>query len=499
MEQDADGHATKSVCLQEGRNCGQIAVCERAALLIDASLYFRVLEKVLGQARQSILIVGWDFDGGICLSDTPGATGEKLGQLLRRLVAQNPELRVRILIWSLSFFHAPGDPYAKLFGAAWQEHPRISLRLDREHPLYACHHQKIVAIDDSIAFVGGIDLTIGRRDRRGHHVAAVRRNPDGSPYGPVHDLQLMVDGLAAAAIAGVAHKRWTAATGEGLDLVTPRQLWPAEVSPDFEWATIGISCTSPGWRGRPAVREGVCLATDMLRQARRFIYIEAQYFTAPFLADVLIPGLEADHGPEIVLILSGEWHSGIERLVLGGNRDRLLRRLKRADRHGRLAAFFPEISSEHGPARVLIHSKIIIVDDTILRVGSSNLNNRSIGLDAECDLAIEAHSREDRTAIETVRTRLLAEHLGSDPPTLSREIASRNSLVGAIAALDPDHRRLVPFAIADDGPISPVFGTALVDPAGPFRWPRLSRPAAPERNANSAKNRTISPNASGSR
>ena len=40
----------------------------------------------------------------------------------------------------------------------------------------------------------------------------------------------------------------------------------------------------------------------------------------------------------------------------------------------------------------MVHSKVMIVDDTLLRVGSANLNNRSMGTDTECDLALEARN-----------------------------------------------------------------------------------------------------------
>ncbi len=281
---------------------------------------------------------------------------------------------------------------------------------------------------------------------------------------------MMVDGPAALAIGAIGRQLWTIATGERLEEQARRSLWPADVEPDFRHSTIGLSCTSPNWRGRPAVHEGLHLAIDMLREARQTIYIEAQYFAASFLADVLIPALDDDAGPEIVLILSGEWHSRIEKRIFGGNRDRLLRRLKRADRHGRLAAFFPEAPGEHGAARVLVHSKVIIVDDRLLRVGSSNLNNRSTGLDAECDLAVEpVHLQTVRESMRCARgcSPIIWEAIRK--PCQS-EIVSRNSVIAAIGALDPDHRRLVPFAVADEGPVTPVFGTALVDPARPFRW-----------------------------
>ena len=61
----------------------------------------------------------------------------------------------------------------------------------------------------------------------------------------------------------------------------------------------------------------------------------------------------------------------------------------------------------------MVHSKVMIVDDRLLRIGSANLNNRSMGTDTECDLAIEAQSA-DRARGDRRRcaTRLLADHCG---------------------------------------------------------------------------------------
>ncbi|HEY0275012.1 MAG TPA: phospholipase D-like domain-containing protein [Paenirhodobacter sp.] len=35
-----------------------------------------------------------------------------------------------------------------------------------------------------------------------------------------------------------------------------------------------------------------------------------------------------------------------------------------------------------------MHAKVMIVDDRVLRVGSSNFNNRSLRLDSECDVIL---------------------------------------------------------------------------------------------------------------
>ena len=119
---------------------------------------------------------------------------------------------------------------------------------------------------------------------------------------------------------------------------------------------------------------------------------------------------------------------------------------------------------------MLIHSKLIIVDDVFLRIGSSNLNNRSMGLDSECDLAIEATGEEERRTIACLRDRLLAEHLETQPDIFTEVLEEAGgSLIRAIDRLNMAVRGLRPFgAMADDGPDAPAPGTGLLDPLEPF-------------------------------
>ncbi|WID98492.1 hypothetical protein QO058_09765 [Bosea vestrisii] len=107
LQQNSVSRASASV-LCPGRNCFDVVKVERAAVLVDGADYFRHLESSLRQARRSIIIIGWDFDGRIRLR--PQADGEEsppLGQLLRALVEANPQLCVHILIWSASVLHGP--------------------------------------------------------------------------------------------------------------------------------------------------------------------------------------------------------------------------------------------------------------------------------------------------------------------------------------------------------------------------------------------------------
>jgi phosphatidylserine/phosphatidylglycerophosphate/cardiolipin synthase-like enzyme len=458
--------------LKPGRNCWRVSEAGKGAVLIDGSPYFAHLEDALRQAEQSILIVGWDFDGSIRLRpDLPPETSPPLGQLLRSLVETRPQLEIHILVWSVAVVHAPGDPLPLLFGAEWQDHPRIRLKLDTRHPIYAAHHQKIVCVDGSLAFVGGIDLTLRRWDRHPHMVDdPARTQPDGTPYGPVHDVQMVVQGEAAKAVCALASNRWKNATGEELPKPSPQDIWPRGLQEDFIATTVAIARTAPACNNEPPITEGATLAVDALKAARHIIYIEAQYMTAAYIGDVLAESLRQETGPEIVAVMTHSSRGLIERFLMGRNRDRLIRRLKRADRYGRLLVCYPVVPKADGrPQQVLVHSKLIIVDDTFLRVGSSNLNNRSFGLDTEADLAIEAATDVERATIVRLRNELVAEHLGSRAEAVAEIVARTGSLLEAIKSLNRDPCRLCPFeAMSGAGPTRPVFGTRLLDPKRPF-------------------------------
>ena len=104
----------------------------------------------------------------------------------------------------------------------------------------------------------------------------------------------------------------------------------------------------------------------------------------------------------------------------------------------------------------MVHAKVMIVDDSFLRVGSSNLSNRSMGLDSECDLAIEARNEEQRRAIRQIRDRLLAEHLGVAQTRLAQALERHGSLFEALDSLAGSGRSLQPIKDADDpdGPLA---------------------------------------------
>jgi phosphatidylserine/phosphatidylglycerophosphate/cardiolipin synthase-like enzyme len=462
---------SQAAILRQGRNCWRICKADRAAVLVDGATYFAHLHDALLLARRSILILGWDFDGRIKLrpqdDDCPA-----IGPFLRELVERKPDLHVDILVWSVAVWHAPSSPMGLLIGESWQEHPRIRLHLDTRHPIYAAHHQKIVCIDEALAFCGGIDLTVMRWDTSDHSIdGPLRRTPDNEPYGAVHDIQMVVQGEAAVALADIARDRWQRA---GFAL-SPRvewhdPIWPPSLAADFTNTPAALARTFPSWEDHAAIEEIAAVTQDVILAARTYIYIENQYLTAPDVGKALARKLAEPNGPDVVIVVTKASRGRAEQFVMGRNRERLLRRLIRADRYQRLRIYYPAICEGDGEHPIHVHAKLMVVDDRILRIGSANLNSRSMGLDTECDLLIEARDETTRRGICGIRERLMAEHLGTTA-AVAREtaIAERSLLIG-IDQLNHGRRRLKPIDVRPRGPIRPVWGTLLLDPRRPIRW-----------------------------
>lgn len=454
--------------LSPGRNCWRLSKAEHATVLIDAAAYFARLRAALETAERSILIIGWDFDHRIHLEPE---NGPQLGAFLRSLVEQRPDLHLRILIWGTAPIHGPGSTKALLFGAEWHDHPRIDVRLDRSHSFYACHHQKIVCIDDTVGFAGGMDLTVRRWDTRRHAPRSRRRvDPEGEEYPPVHDVQMLVTGEAARDLAGIARSRWAYATGETIAPL-PLSAIPStsEAAADFAELPVAIARGGSVATSDSDCHEVAALTVDCIAAAQRWLYIESQYFTSRLVGEALLRSLSAPAGPEIVVVLTHRSTGMMEQLVMGKNRERLLRKLRRADRHRRLRCYFPVVPGPHGAREVQIHSKVMVADDRLLRVGSANLNNRSLHLDSECDLAVEAASPADRNRVAEIRNRLLAEHLGAAPADVASILDETGSVFAVIDRLNQGPRGLRTCKIGNgNGPTRPIPFTWLLDPSHPI-------------------------------
>jgi phospholipase D1/2 len=292
--------------------------------------------------------------------------------------------------------------------------------------------------------VGGLDLTNKRWDTPAHAPDDPRRTFSDEPYPPFHDMMMAVDGEAAAALAQIARERWKTATGEEIPRAQGTgDRWPRDFPVQFRDVPVGISCTSPPAGGKPAVTDIERLYLDMIAAARRCIYIENQYFTSQKIADALAARLADPDGPEIVLVTRLLSHGWLEEATMTLLRTKLVRELRAADRHGRFHVYFPHVEGLKEGTCVDLHSKVMVVDDEWLRVGSSNLSRRSMAMDTECDVTLEARGNEAvRATIREIRDRLIAEHAGEEPAAMAQRIAAEGGMAKAIAKSGSPGRKL---------------------------------------------------------
>ncbi len=426
-----------------GQNCVAVAQAGRTAFVIDAEDYFKAFMQAAERAERSILILAWDFDSRTPLCNDGPEECVTLGDFLNGLAKKNRDLRIRILDWDFPVVYGTDRETPPTRGSAWKPHRRIDFQFDDTHPVAGSHHQKIVVIDDKVAFAGGLDLTNKRWDTRRHQADDPRRVFEEKPYPPFHDAMIAVDGEAARELAKVAHARWKAATGETLKAVaTKSDPWPPELKADATDVQVAISCTAPRTDTSEGVRHIERLYLDMIERARDYIYIENQYFTSDTVGAALKASLARAEGPEILVVTRLLSHGWLEEKTMTALRTRLVRELREADIHGRFQTVYSDVCGLCEGTCLDIHSKVMVVDDEWLRIGSSNLSNRSMGMDTECDVTLEAKGDPKvKQAIREFRDCLLAEHSDCELADMAREVKRAGTMAAAIKTLGTDVRR----------------------------------------------------------
>jgi phospholipase D1/2 len=437
-----------------GQTCWRVEPADRLACIVDAADYFRHAKAAMLRARRRIVLIGWDFDTRITLErgteTLPGPN--QLGFFLRWLVRDRPELEIYLLRSNVRLLPAFEGLWGRVTPVAllnWLSSARMQFAIDGAHPTGSVPHQKIVVVDDGVALCGGIDFTVDRWDTRAHDDhSQFRRGLGRNVYGPRHEVAVAVDGAAARALGELAGERWQTATGRSLAPVADdHDVWPPGLEPDLHGVDVGIARTLPALAGRTEVREVEALNLAAIAAARHTIYFENQYFASRTLADALAARLGEPDGPEVVVVMPRRSESRLEEQAMDSARYRLLQLLWAADEHDRLGVYWPVTD---GGTPIYVHSKVLVADDRLLRVGSSNLNNRSMGFDSECDLAIEADvdspgHADVRRQITSLRDDLIAEHLGVPRSEFERVVRRHGSFLAAIEALRGHGRTLCRF------------------------------------------------------
>jgi phosphatidylserine/phosphatidylglycerophosphate/cardiolipin synthase-like enzyme len=418
------GHAVSIEPPQDGRSWAAGDPPPRAGndleVLVDGSEALPAIEDAIRGARRHVHIASW------AISPTFPLTRDEPPAPLREVLADAAErVDVRMLVWAGSPvpLFRPDRRAARRARDELVAGTKIRARLDRRERLIHCHHEKLVVVDDEVAFVGGIDLTSLGGDRYD--------TPDHPARGRLgwHDVATRLRGPAVADVADHFRDRWREVDGE--------QLSPAEPPPRAGDLEIQVVRTVPEHtyaflpHGDFRVVETYLRA---LRSARRLIYLENQFLWAAEIVAILADKLRRPPSDEfrVVVVLPSRANNGQE-----DTRGQLAV-LEDADAgEGRFLA--TTISARTGSTvdRVYVHAKVGIVDDRWLTVGSANLNAHSLYNDSEVNVVTcdEALARQ-------TRLRLWAEHLERPVDDVDGDAARVvDELWRPIAAEQLDRRR----------------------------------------------------------
>lgn len=453
--------------VEEGRNCWRIARANRVSVVVDAADYFHYVRELCEEAQNLLLFIGWDFDSRISLEPGDRSRRARLSSFFLRLARRNPRRRIAILKWrfgALKQFLIPASAWTL---ARWAATRAIEFKFDGAHPAGCSHHQKIVVVDDCLAVCGGIDLASGRWDTPEHLDDDPKRLlPNGEQHAPWHDITMLMDGEIAGALGELARDRWDIAGGKPLPPVQKLEpQWPDDVPVLFENVDLAIARTRAPYGEIEEVREIETLYLDMIAAAQKFIYIENQYLTSAKIAAAIATRMREANPPDIVVVMPRSAEGWLEQKAMDAARVQLARAIGKVDKGDRFRIYVPVTK---GGSDIYVHAKLMIVDDRILRIGSANLNNRSLGLDSECDMVLDCAlptNRGAEKAIAALRTRLLAEHLGVGENAVAEAFAKTGSLVDTVEVLRGEGKTLELLDLEKPGSLDKLIAeNELLDP-----------------------------------
>ena len=319
-----------SALLIPGQTCWRIARADRFACIVDAADYFKHVKTAMLRARHRITLIGWDLDARMTFErgekTLPGPN--QLGAFLYWMLWKRPNLEVYLLKSNLRLLPAFDGIWFGLTPVSFVNQfssKRMHFAIDGARPMGAVHHQKIAVIDDSVAFCGGLDLTVDRWDTSAHEHDNRGRRTVGRSYGPRHEVAAAVDGEAACALSEQARERWETATGLPLPPVDAKhEAWPSKLEPTMRDVDVGIARTLPELEGRDEVREVEALNLAAIAAARDTIYLENQYLAARRMVEALAARLREADGPEVIIVLPRRGNNRLERETMDSARHRLI-------------------------------------------------------------------------------------------------------------------------------------------------------------------------------
>eukprot|EP01135_Chromosphaera_perkinsii_P010182 Nk52_evm48s2039 gene=Nk52_evmTU48s2039 len=194
----------------------------KVATFADGVDYFHAVADAIMLAKEQILIEDWWLSPEIFLKRPPHENEDfRLDRLLRKKADEG--IRIFVIVYKeVELALTINSAYSKSVLA--RAHRNISVMRHPDHPpngtwLWA-HHEKMVVIDQTIAFIGGLDLCFGRFDDPSHSLTdyyapaseIVAKGPE--KVGRLRVKILRAEGLAAKDVSGRSDPYCVVAVGD---------------------------------------------------------------------------------------------------------------------------------------------------------------------------------------------------------------------------------------------------------------------------------------------
>ncbi len=415
----------------------------RVEVLVDGEQGWGRVADDLEQAKAEVQIATWMCRPNIELRRPkelalcePKERGHlRLGELLERRAEAGA--KIRLLIWGMA-----STPIVDRWMRRWYWRGRDNIDvLEQDHPsIIGSHHQKTITIDQRVGYCGGMNLKENDWDTTAHMSHDARRFPHGAgperrqlaaakvelpPFAPRHDLMVRIEGPAVADLMDNFSDRWTKSVkARGKSWLTRLTDWVRLKLGNTEYPEVSPAKALPGdcgehWvqvvRTMPGGEDGILGAyVRAIRNARRYIYIENQYFRSPIIGEELRNAIAANPRLRLVVVVrpinggnksfidpSGYWTAHTLKLIQEARPEFMLTEVITWGR---------DADERIGWHELDVHAKVMVVDDVWLTVGSANINDRGFKTEGEINAVVL-----DKGLATDLRRRLMAEHLQLDP------------------------------------------------------------------------------------
>ena len=251
----------------------------------------------------------------------------------------------------------------------------------------ASYHQKFIVIDGEVAFISGMNTKEADWDTNEHPV----EHPDRTS-GPRKDYAIRVEGPAVRAVEEVMHSRWEHAIDNDALYADRASSFSLFSEPSATGVPGQVLVTLPEPWAEMSIMESWIRA---LSQATEYIFIEDQYFRAPILNEVIADRMLDEPGLVLIVVTQdvSEWDPGLKYSYLSEQwfedlfEDRfLMLTVGTFDIEIVEDWVYDDVTFTELP--INLHSKLRIIDDRYVSVGSCNFNNRGLLYEGEMDFAV---------------------------------------------------------------------------------------------------------------